>query len=379
MEELVAGAARPTRVLMTADSMGGVWTYALELVRALSRHGVVTTLATVGRQLSSEQRRAAHEVPGLDLRESTLRLEWMEDPWEDVARAGEWLQEIAAETRPDLVHLNDYAHGALPWRAPVLVVGHSCVLSWWRAVKGCEAPREWDRYRTAVRQGLRGADLVIAPSRAMLESLAQLYGPLPAAGVVANGRDPSFVEPGRKEDFVLCAGRLWDEAKNLGALERASRQLRWPVYAAGEGCEPEAQNGFGVPGVRPLGLLASGELRSWLARAAIYALPARYEPFGLSVLEAALAGCALVLGDVPSLRENWEGAARFVDPEDIGALAGTLRELCGDAAERRVLGANARARALQLSPARMAEGYIAAYGWLLTAAARSWREHACAS
>ena len=30
--------------------------------------------------------------------------------------------------RPDVVHLNGYTHGALPWRAPVLVVGHSCVL-----------------------------------------------------------------------------------------------------------------------------------------------------------------------------------------------------------------------------------------------------------
>ncbi len=37
-------------------------------------------------------------------------------------------------------------------------------------------------------------------------------------------------------------------------------------------------------------------------------LPARYEPFGLSVLEAALSGCALVLGDIPSLRES--GATR---------------------------------------------------------------------
>ena len=54
--------------------------------------------------------------------------------------------------------------------------------------------------------------------------------------------------------------------------------------------------------------------------AAIYALPARYEPFRLEVLEAAAPGCALVLGDIASLRELWDGAALFVAPDDDRAL-----------------------------------------------------------
>ena len=39
---------------------------------------------------------------------------------------------------------------------------------------------------------------------------------------------------------------------------------------------------------------------------------ARYEPFGLAVLEAAQAGMRLVLSDIPSFRELWDGAATFV-------------------------------------------------------------------
>ena len=49
---------------------------------------------------------------------------------------------------------------------------------------------------------------------------------------------------------------------------------------------------------RPLGVLAPAELRRKLERAAIFAAPALYEPFGLGILEAAAAGCALVLGDI---------------------------------------------------------------------------------
>ena len=60
---------------------------------------------------------------------------------------------------------------------------------------------------------------------------------------------------------------------------------------------------------------------------AIYASPARYEPFGLGVLEAALSSCALVLGDSPTLREPWSDAALFVPPDDHDALLTALADV----------------------------------------------------
>src|SRR5690606_27826406 len=113
--------------------------------------------------------------------------------------------------------------------------------------------------------------------------------------------------------------RFWDDAKNLASLERASADVPWPILAAGESVRPpgvEHVEPLRADGLRMLGRMSRAELAMWLGRAAIYALPARYEPFGLSVLEAGLSGCALVLGDIPSLREIWEGAAVFVPAED---------------------------------------------------------------
>jgi len=110
---------RPTtRVLMTADTVGGVWTYALELARALAPHGVEIHLATMGREPDEGQRAQAAALPNVRLHASDFRLEWMEEPWEDVARAGDWLLALERVLAPDLVHLNGYAHGAMPWRAP---------------------------------------------------------------------------------------------------------------------------------------------------------------------------------------------------------------------------------------------------------------------
>jgi glycogen(starch) synthase len=350
---------------MTADPIGGVWTYALELAHALAPHGVEVALATMGAPLRPDQREALHRLPTVEVFEGRWKLEWMDDPWEDVARAGDWLLKLEDMLKPDIVHLNGYAQAALAWRAPTLAVGHSCVASWWEAVKGEPAPSSWDRYRREVARGLHSADLVLAPTRAMLAALERHYGPFAAARVVPNGRAALTAAPVAKEPFILAVGRLWDEAKNVAALERVAPRLGWPVAVAGEEAHPDG--GQVRPGhVRRLGRLAPEALAPWFARASIYALPACYEPFGLSALEAALAGCALVLGDIPSLREVWGDAARFVPPDDADALQTTLDALIEDELRRADLVRRARARASEFTPRRMAEGYLAAYHDLLS-------------
>src|SRR4051812_34408688 len=128
------------RLLMTADTIGGVWTYALELTRALHSYGVEVSLATMGRPLSVEQRQDANAIENLQIYESSFRLEWMDDPWNDVAEAGQWLLSLEDQIQPELIHLNNYVHASLHWNAPVLVAGHSCVFSWWNAVHGTLPP-----------------------------------------------------------------------------------------------------------------------------------------------------------------------------------------------------------------------------------------------
>ena len=343
-------------ILMTTDTVGGVWTYAIELSHALQRRGVGVTLAAIGRT-SSDQRRAAGDLP---LVERDFKLEWMDDSWADVAASGEWLLELCEILQPDVVHLNGYAHGALPWPAPAIVVGHSSVLGWYDAVRTARAPAMFHRYREETSRGLRAADLVVAPSRMMLEAVARHYGRPRRARVIPNGSAAPAQRSPRKEPFVLAAGRFWDEAKNLRALDEAAPGCSWPVYVAGDARHPDGGEACAA-NVRLLGPLSPGELAAWMAQAAIYALPALYEPFGLSVLEAALSGCALVLGDLESLRELWSGMAVFVDPRDPEALAAALRRLSQDASERTRLGQLSRARALAMAPDLMAAQYLSAY------------------
>lgn len=342
------------RVLMTTDCVGGVFTYATTLARELGRRGIEVHLATMGPEMNAEQRRIVRDLTSVKVHESTFALEWMDSPWDDVARAGDWLRSLEKQLAPDIVHLNGYAHAPIGFRAPVVVAAHSCVLSWWRAVHGENAPRRYAKYRQAVERGLASASAVIAITAGFRDALELHYGPLSNVVVVHNGAPRIALESVEKEPAILAAGRIWDDAKNIGALVRVAPRVRWRVRVAGWESED-------APNVVALGLLSRTALHREMARAAVFAAPAKYEPFGLCPLEAALHACALVLGDIDTLREIWGAAALFVPPCDEEALAHALDVLAKDPALRAEMGVRARTRAERFTAARMTNRTLDVY------------------
>lgn len=328
------------------DVLGGVSTFTGELARALAARGEEVHLALLGPVAAARTDR----LPVASCEVAELRLEWMEDPWEDVAAAAEWIAELTRRHRPDVLHMNTFTPVLEP-TVPVLLSAHSCVLSWWRAVHGCEAPPEWTRYRDLVMQALARAAQVVVPSRALLRELHALYELPERTQVIPNGRQVTPV-PALREPLTVTVGRLWDPAKNFALMAAAAPAIEGRVVAVGEGR---------VKGVEQTGQLDETGVIGWLSRAAVFAEPARYEPFGLSALEAALCGCALVLGDIPSLREVWGDGATYVAVEDPQMLARVVNDLLHDPRRRALMVRAAAARASRYTPAAMAAAYLEAY------------------
>ena len=339
------------KVLMTADCVGGVWTYALALARHLTAAGHEVVLAVMGAEPAADQRAELYAAGLAGAEARPYKLEWMAQPEDDLHAAGAWLLELAATHQPDVVHLNQFSHAPLPWPCPVIVVVHSDVVTWWRAVHGDDPGPEWDDYRTRVTDGLVAADLVVAPTAAMLDELQAAYAFDTPARVVHNGSEFAIADRPRREQLVGI-GRVWDDAKNLAAAARAADGLPWPLVIAGPG---------EVPGARCLGRVARNRVADLLAESAIFVAPARYEPFGLAALEAARSGCALVLGDIPSLREVWGPAATFVPPDDEQALRTALRTLIDDPALLAERQREAAARATTFTVPAMAGAYADCY------------------
>jgi glycosyltransferase involved in cell wall biosynthesis len=350
------------KLLLTTDAVGGVWQYSLELGRSLTSHGIEPVLALLGPAPSDEQRRQAS---GLPLVETGLPLDWLAASPEDVIAAGQAISRLATRERVDLVQLNSPALAAATrFDVPVVAVSHSCIATWWKTVLGGEPDADFDWRAKLHGQGLHAADLVVAPSAAFAGMTRRAYGlpRLPLA--VHNGRTPLALPEVAPHDYAFTVGRLWDKGKNVATLDRAAAALPVPLYAAGSTRGPNGDS-IAFEHARPLGSVSEAELGRWLAPRPVFVSAALYEPFGLAVLEAAQAGCPLVLSDIPTFRELWDGAATFVDPLDHAGFAAAIERIASEGSARIELGAAARERAACYTPEATARAMLDVYRSLL--------------
>ena len=361
----------PLRVLVTADAVGGVWNYSVDLARGLARLAIETVLVVTGPSPSPAQRQAARAIAGLRLIETGEALDWLAPDAETLVQTGEAVARLAAEHQADIVQLNAPALAAsVVYPVPVIAVAHSCLATWWDQVKGDEPMPEEFAWRTALtKAGLCAADLVVAPSHAFGALVQQRYALPSPPKIVHNGRSRPGAQPQAPHDFIFTSGRLWDEGKNLRTLDAAAAHIGVPVHAAGPLKGPHGEE-VRFEHLNTLGNLEEAELDRWLSARPVFASAALYEPFGLAVLEAAAAGCPLVLADTSTFRELWGEVALFVDPTDPAAFARVCNDLVGDDFERAVMGRAARERAATFTPDAMAAQMASIYRTLLPAVRR---------
>ncbi|MGG5822609.1 glycosyltransferase family 4 protein [Falsiroseomonas sp. HW251] len=350
-------------LLMTADAVGGVWTYAMDLAAALVPLGTRTTLAVMGTGVEARHREAAAAIPRLTLVETGWPLDWLAKEPSAILRAGEALAALASRVRADLLQLNSPALAAAArFPCPVVGVCHSCLATWWDAMRQGALPDDFAWRDALLKQGYARCDALVAPSRAFAAATARVHG-LALPEVVWNGRRASGVAA-RAGHFAFTAGRLWDEAKDVATLDAAAAVLDLPFFAAGPTGAPHGSV-VALPHLRLLGGLDAQAIAAWLARGPIFVSAARYEPFGLAVLEAAQAGCALVLSDIPTFRELWDGAAVFVRPGDAAAFADAIFMLSRNREQRSLLRVAALHRSQRYTAEAMAAGMAAIHARLL--------------
>jgi glycosyltransferase involved in cell wall biosynthesis len=157
------------------------------------------------------------------------------------------------------------------------------------------------------------------------------------ATVVPGGVDPAFTrdadvgrarrELGLQGEYVLCVASQ-TARKNLKALVPLAQHVE--VVVAG-GHRPQFAREQGLETLRHLGAVPDDLLPGLYAGAQAFALPSRYEGFGLPVLEAMACGTPVVCSDTTALPEAAGGAARLAPPDEVGDA---VRELLGDEAER---------------------------------------------
>lgn len=349
-------------ILMTVEPPGAVWPHVDTLVRELSALGAEITVAAIT-PLRPGQRIEYAGIPGVELVACPRPVT---SPAEHLAQRGriaEWLMTLEEMLNPDVVHLTGYLHAGLPWCGKLLVAGYPGS----GAAYGRLGVDQRRACRAAFQHGLKGADLVVTPTDTMMAALTRHFGVMQGR-VIRDGRDPARYSPVTKEPVILSVGAQREEAARASALEQAAPRLPWPVVIAGEQMDGENKP-VRLEGVSAMGRLHASQLVPWFNRSSVFVAMTAEGP-GTWLAEAALGGCALVLGDTAALRESWSGAALFVQPDDTDGLAAGLRTLLADRRLREAMGFAARRRALRHPARAMAEAYLTAYRDLIAARAR---------
>ncbi len=358
-------------ILVTTDTVGGVWTYTRELTCGLLARGHRVTLISFGK-LPNHGQTLWLNHKNLSYHSTEFPLEWMENAQKGVQASFDHLAEVIHHARPDVLHFNQFCYGSRDYGIPKVVAAHSDVLSWWSAVHDGGPPRSsWlDWYTETVSLGVCGADVVVAPSRWMLDTLQAFYKLPSRCSVIYNGRTESLFSPStRKSEAVLSVGRIWDEGKQMRLLLERDHNVQVRIAGSVHRLGKPSNSSWAfqpTSNFRFCGEQDEEQLRQLYADSATYAATSRYEPFGLAPLEAALSRCALIVNDIPVFHELWGDAALYFDRNNAESLARAIRLLSEFASLRELLADSAYEHARQrFSSARMVAEYENLYRSLI--------------
>jgi glycosyltransferase involved in cell wall biosynthesis len=288
------------------------------------------------------------------------------DPW-PLARGERLVRRLAGEgafhaTQPGLV----------PAGRTVVTCHDLIPLAYWpEYLGGAGRAGQAALYRHFLRR-LRGARLVLTPSRETADDAVRLAGVAPDRVRVVPWAAPAAVAPegpAPEGPYVLYAGAIEPHKNAALALEAIAaagdgtrllmagpwsrrRVARLRAHAARVGAEGR---------VEWLGLLTPGRLAAVRAGAAAVLVPSRKEGFGLPVLEAMAAGVPVLAADTPALREVGGDAAAYLPVADPGPWARAIDALTTDPAAARARVGAGRARAAEFSWDRTAAALAEAH------------------
>lgn len=221
------------------------------------------------------------------------------------------------------------------WRGPSLVTIHDLIFLEHRELY---AGRVNALYATAAtRRAARSADVVVCGAGATRDLLAARFAVEPSkVHVLPYGVDHRLrtIVPERDAaaPYALVVG-TWEPRKGLdllpGILDAVNRdrapQLRLVLVGRpGWGVERELEALRDHPLIELRTGVDDDALHALYGRAAALLYPSRAEGFGLPVAEAMAAGCPVVAGDLPSVREFAGEAPRYASPGDARAFADAL-------------------------------------------------------
>ncbi len=300
------------------------------------------------REVFRRWRAAGHQLDEIVLSEAAISAQ--------LAVAPTAVERIEVE-RYDTIMIDALARAAVaPWidhwraRRPLIALIHELPTE-----AGADDPRE-----AAWEQALLSADVLVAVSDDGAAALIRRGADPARVQIASGGCDRLLAQLPRgmaRERLIIAAGQ-WIPRKNQALLVRAwgrAQPAGWRLELIGEtNADPayaetvwQAVNDCPAQ-VVVRGPLSDAELAACYARASAFALPSRFEGYGLVFAEALACGLPVVAGAIGPVPALVGAGGILVPPADEAALAAALQAIASDDALRATLSAAACQRATTL-------------------------------
>ncbi len=317
------------------------------------------------------------------------------------------VEQIVADTKPDLVHIHGFIHEMStsilpPLKAAGLPVVHTLhdykmvcpnttFVSHGRICENCKGHRYYNIVRQRCKRGSLPAsflaglemyfhevfglyepniDLFISPSRFLRDKLVE-HGIKKPIEAIPNFINPNNFQPYyAPENYFVYVGRLV-AVKGVLTLLEAMRHLKTnaQLYLAGAGELEEDAKQFvadhNLTNVRFLGHLNTDQLNDVVKRAAFTVVPSEwYENYSMTVIESLASGTPVVgaaIGGIPEqVRDGWNGL--LFEPGNAQQLARKMQFLLDHRQEAIQMGRNGRQQVERINgPESHYEQTMAAY------------------
>lgn len=220
-------------------------------------------------------------------------------------------------------------------------------------IHSCKATEKY--YEDSIRRYVAvTSDHIIAISKSIEEEITHKYHVFPQKiTVINNGITDTAELVGPKNMNITFSGRLIP-SKGCDILIRAFAQLKYKEYfkkisliIMGDGSEYESLKNLTdklcLKNVIFKGWVSEEEVKVQISKAAIHVVPSRYEPFGMSAIEAMAVGTCVCASDVGGMKDyiasGYDGV--LIEANNVEALAGELNLLLEDKSLRDILSQNA--------------------------------------
>jgi glycosyltransferase involved in cell wall biosynthesis len=362
-------------VFLVPGEVGGMETYARELIPRLAEAEGVEVVCLVNREAALE--RGAPWGQGCPMRvvpvHARNRIEWVRGEQQHVPR-------MARAAGCDLIHsLASTAPlwGPVPRVTTIHDLNYRTVPDAHFGLRGLGmrvlvpgAARRSRRLIVDAASTARDLTTHLRVARGKIDVVPLAASP-PAPGVVPTGEAALRARLGLgSRPVAFCPGAKRPH-KNLttviAAVARMPADTRPVVVASGYSTpyESELRSAAGRLGVADALVmppwLDAADLEGLYALAGVVVVASRYEGFGLPVVEAMIRGVPVIASDVSSLPEVAGDAALLVAPDDVDGFASAITDVLGDPSVARRLALAGRERAAGFSWERTAAETVASY------------------